>query len=135
MQFPTQFSGKTLNQFTIFTLFFLSTCLLFQTISWMWSNCKLHAQSLSRVWLFAAHGLHPSRLLCHWRGWPLPAPGDLPAQGSSPHLLPLLPLLHCQVGYLPDVSFFFFLISFFKGVDSDILVGVLSYWIYNLPTK
>ena len=55
------------------------------------------AQSLSRVRLFATHGLQPARLLCpwefsrqeYWSGLPCPPPGDLPNPGIK-HRSPAL---------------------------------------------
>ena len=67
---------------------------------------SLCAQSLSRVQLFAAPWtVAPQAPLSmglsrqeSWSGLPFPPPGDLPTQGSSPHLLHLL---HWQADMLP----------------------------------
>ena len=53
---------------------------------------------LSCVWLFATHGLQPTRLLCPWNfpgkntgaGWYFLLQWISPTQGSNPHLLCLL---------------------------------------------
>ena len=59
----------------------------------------IHAQSLSHVWLFATHGLYPSRLLCPWK-----FPGKnggvgchfLPQRSSWPRHLTLISCVSCR---------------------------------------
>ena len=59
-------------------------------------------QSLSRVGLFATHGLWPARLLCprdslgkNTGGLPFPSPEDLPNPGIEPGLLHCRQILYC----------------------------------------
>ena len=71
-----------------------------------WYACMI--SHFSHVWLFTA----PCTVACqaplsmgfsrqeYWSVLPFPPPGDLPIQGSNPHLLHLL---HWQVGSLPLV--------------------------------
>ena len=72
--------------------------------------CVYALSPFSRVWLFAAHGLQPARLLCLWE-----TPGEntgvshlallqgiFPTQGWNPHLFCLL---HWQAGsFTTDAS-------------------------------
>ena len=61
-----------------------------------------------------------------------------PTQGWNPHISCISCTLRRILYHESHQMWLFFcfvLISFFKGVDSDILIGVLSYWVYNLSTK
>ena len=70
---------------------------------------RAHAHSLSCVQLLLPHGLQPIRLLCPWNfpgkntgvGCHFLLQGIFLTQGSNPHLLHLLCLLHWQADSLP----------------------------------